>query len=108
MIEKKESKNALIKFNVTKNEIFQLNENYKTVHRKLKLQYNVELWVLLHCPTKQSGIFNLSKIMNVSETTVKSAAKCWVKQNSSSLLELTTNLLKMNLSIWRYVKMQLS
>lgn len=43
MIEKKESKNALIKFNVTKNEIFQLNENYKTVHRKLKLQYNVEL-----------------------------------------------------------------
>lgn len=43
MIEKTGTKNALIKFNVSKNEIFQLNENYKTVHRKLKMQYNVEL-----------------------------------------------------------------
>lgn len=43
MIEKTGNKNTLIKFNVTKNEIFQLNENYKTVHRKLKLQYSVEL-----------------------------------------------------------------
>lgn len=42
MIEKNQ-KNSLIKFNVTKNEIFQLNENYKTVHRKLKLQHSVEL-----------------------------------------------------------------
>lgn len=42
MIEKN-PKNSLIKFNVTKNEIFQLNENYKTIHRKLKIQYNVEL-----------------------------------------------------------------
>lgn len=43
MIEKSQAKNNLIKFNVSKNEIFQLNENYKTVHRKLKLQYTVEL-----------------------------------------------------------------
>lgn len=43
MIEKAGNKNTLIKFNVTKNEIFQLNENYKTVHRKLKMQYSVEL-----------------------------------------------------------------
>lgn len=42
MIEKN-AKNILIKFNVTKNEMFQLNENYKTVHRKLKLQYSVEV-----------------------------------------------------------------
>lgn len=39
----KNPKNNLIKFNVTKNEIFQLNENYKTVHRKLKTQYSVEV-----------------------------------------------------------------
>lgn len=42
MIEKTQ-KNNLIKFNVTKNEIFQLNENYKTIHRKLKMQYSVEV-----------------------------------------------------------------
>lgn len=45
MIEKNPNKNNLIKFNVSKNEIFQLSENYKTVHRKLKLQYSVELSV---------------------------------------------------------------
>lgn len=45
MIEKNSNKNSLIKFNVSKNEIFQLSENYKTVHRKLKMQYSVELWV---------------------------------------------------------------
>lgn len=39
----KNPKNNLIKFNVTKNEIFQLNENYKTVHRKLKMQHTVEV-----------------------------------------------------------------
>lgn len=43
MIEKTANKNNLIKFNVSKNEIFQLIENYKTVHRRLKMQYAVEL-----------------------------------------------------------------
>lgn len=43
MIEKTPNKNIVIKFNVSKNEIFQLAENYKTVHRKLKMQYTVEL-----------------------------------------------------------------
>lgn len=33
----------LIKFNVSKNEIFQLTENYKTVHRKLKSTYKIEV-----------------------------------------------------------------
>lgn len=41
----KNLKSNLIKFNVTKNEIFQLNEHYKTVNRKLKMQYTVELLV---------------------------------------------------------------
>lgn len=43
MIDKAQTKENLIKFNVSKNEIFQLMENYKTVHRKLKMQYTVEL-----------------------------------------------------------------
>lgn len=38
MIEK-----SLIKFNISKNELFQLSENYKTIHRKLKLSHNIEL-----------------------------------------------------------------
>lgn len=37
MIEK-----LLIKFNVSKNELFRLSENYKSVHRKLKISYNIE------------------------------------------------------------------
>lgn len=41
----KNLKSNLIKFNVTKNEIFQLNEHYKTVNRKLKMQHTVELLV---------------------------------------------------------------
>lgn len=36
-------KQHLVKFNVSKNEIFQLTENYKTIHRKLKLIYNIEV-----------------------------------------------------------------
>lgn len=43
MIEKTSNKNVVIKFNVSKNEIFQVTENYKTIHRKLKMQYTVEL-----------------------------------------------------------------
>lgn len=43
MIEKNPNKAILIKFNVAKNELFQLNENYKTIHRKLKMQYSVEV-----------------------------------------------------------------
>lgn len=38
-----EKPNNLIKFNISKNEIFQLTENYKTVHRKLKMTFKVEL-----------------------------------------------------------------
>lgn len=30
-------------FNMSKNEIFRLTENYKTVHRKLKLDWRVEV-----------------------------------------------------------------
>lgn len=33
----------LIKFNISKNEIFQLTENCKSIHRKLKTLYNVEV-----------------------------------------------------------------
>lgn len=38
-----EKPSNLIKFNISKNEIFQLMENYKTVHRKLKMTFKVEL-----------------------------------------------------------------
>lgn len=38
-----EGAKKIVIFNVSKNELFQLTENYKTVHRKLKLDWRVEV-----------------------------------------------------------------
>lgn len=34
-----------IVFNISKNEHFKLLENYKTLHRKIKIGMKVEMWV---------------------------------------------------------------
>lgn len=34
-------------FNMSKNELFKLSENYKTLHRKMKTSFKIEMFVKL-------------------------------------------------------------